>query len=374
MICSECKEPTIRLIASDKNWIEGEAVRQLHKTAELPGICLAVGMPDIHPGKGNPVGAAFVTRGILYPHLIGNDIGCGMGLWVTDLKRKKIKRDRWVKKLSGLDGPWDGDQDAWLEQASVSPSGSDEALGTIGGGNHFAELQIVEKVSDQAAFEKLGVSKDHLLLLVHSGSRGIGDALFRSHAAAYGAKGLPEDSELALEYVAGHEYAVRWAECNRSLIAHRFLSALGASGEPVIDVSHNTITPEMASHLRCWIHRKGVVPSDKGPVIIAGTRGSMSYLVAPHGEQERNAFSLAHGAGRKWKRSDTKKRLSSRYPRASLTHTDLGGRVICKETNLLYEEAPQAYKNIDKVMRDLLDPGLIRVISSLRPLITYKTG
>ena len=70
-------ETTVRLIASAKSWIEGEAMRQLHATAKLPGMRLAVGLPDLHPGKGTPVGAAFVSEGVIHPHLIGGDVGCG---------------------------------------------------------------------------------------------------------------------------------------------------------------------------------------------------------------------------------------------------------------------------------------------------------
>ncbi len=366
------KKPVVRLIASDKNWIEGEAVRQLDKTGELPGMRFIVGMPDIHPGKGHPVGAAFVSEGLFYPHLVGNDVGCGMGLWKTDLRQKKIKRDRWTDRLSGLESVWDGDRTDWLAQDGVAPTLSDLGLGTIGGGNHFAELQVVEKVMDQDAFDSLGLDKAYLVLLVHSGSRGLGDSLFRSHASEYGAGGLQEGSEAAAKYLSGYEHAVKWAVSNRSLIASRFLSALGADGERVVDICHNMLVQTVMDNRTCWLHRKGAVPSDNGPVIIAGTRGSLSYLVSPHGDQEMNAYSLAHGAGRKWKRSDTKKRLSRKYTAKSLTHTRLGGRVICDDKFLLYEEAPQAYKNIDIVVKDLLDAGLIRVISTFCPLITYK--
>ena len=76
----------VRVIASAKNWIEGAAVQQLEKTAALPGMRLAVGLPDLHPGKGSPIGAAYVVEGWLYPTLVGNDIGCGIGLWRTELR------------------------------------------------------------------------------------------------------------------------------------------------------------------------------------------------------------------------------------------------------------------------------------------------
>ena len=93
-------------MASDKNWIEGPAVDQLKNTAKLEGMVRAVGMPDLHPGRGNPIGAVFCSKNIIYPYLVGGDIGCGMGLWQTDIKTRKIKRDKWVKKLHGLDSPW----------------------------------------------------------------------------------------------------------------------------------------------------------------------------------------------------------------------------------------------------------------------------
>ncbi len=366
-------KPVIRLIASDKNWIEGEAVRQLHKTGEFPGMRLIVGMPDLHPGKGNPVGAAFASEGMLYPYLVGNDVGCGMGLWNTDLRRKKIKLDRWVNKLSGLESPWDGDREDWLARYGVVPTLGDMGLGTIGGGNHFAELQVVEKIADKDAFDSLGLSGDYLVLLVHSGSRGFGDSLLRSHVEVYGAKGVQEDSKDASEYITGHDHAIKWAESNRDLIAHRFLSSLGADGVRVSDMCHNFVSRAVIDERNCWLHRKGAVSSEQGPVIIPGSRGSLAYLALPLENQEDNAWSLAHGAGRKWNRNDSRKRLRARFKAKELIRTELGGRVICEEKDLLFEEAPQAYKKIDIVVNDLADAGLIRVIATFRPLITYKT-
>ena len=88
-LCREMAE--VRLIASPENWIEGAAVQQLEKTASLPGMRLAVGLPDLHPGKGSPIGAAFGVEGYLYPTLVGNDIGCGIGLWRTELEREEAQ-------------------------------------------------------------------------------------------------------------------------------------------------------------------------------------------------------------------------------------------------------------------------------------------
>ncbi|WP_339136635.1 MAG: RtcB family protein [Candidatus Electrothrix sp. GW3-4] len=107
-------------------------------------------------------------------------------------------------------------------------------------------------------------------------------------------------------------------------------------------------------------------------MVIPGSRGSYSYLVQPTGSQEANCFSLAHGAGRKWKRSGARSRLKGKYTRESLLQTGFGSRVICEDRDLLYEEAPQAYKNISVIVQDLQDAGLLKVIAVLQPLITYK--
>jgi release factor H-coupled RctB family protein len=363
----------INIIASSQNWIEGWAIEQLKKTAELPHMIQAVGMPDLHPGKGHPIGAAFITKKVFYPYLVGNDIGCSMSFWKTTLQRRKIKLERWVNKLDDLDSSWEGDIQAWLEQYQLEPSEYDQSLGTIGGGNHFAELQQIESIKDETTFNSLGINQDNLFLLVHSGSRGRGENILRSHISQYAAQGLEENSEAAIHYLKQHAQALQWAKANRGLIAHRFLEALGTEGECLSDVNHNTVTPITLNGFPHWLHRKGASPTDQGIIMIPGSRGTFSYLVNPIGDHYQNAYSLAHGAGRKWKRSDTKAHLSNRFKREDLIKTNLGSRVICEDKDLLYEEAPQAYKNIDIVIQDMVDAGLIEVIAVFRPVITYKT-
>ncbi len=367
------KKPIIRLYASDKNWIEGEALKQLGKTAELDGMELAAGMPDLHPGRGNPVGAAFISKGVFYPYLVGNDVGCGMGVYKTTLKARKAKRDKWARKLSGLEEPWEGDVAGWLEDNGLEPTLADSPLGSIGGGNHFAELQVVEKIFHKEEFKRLGLEKSRLVLLVHSGSRGIGEALLRGHTDRYGAGGLAEDSEDALAYLEEHDYAVKWAAVNRALIAHRFASRIGGRCKPVLDCCHNSLTRIIVDGKERWLHRKGAAPADAGPIVAAGSRGSLSYVATPTAPSRENAWSAAHGAGRKWNRKSCKGRLKSKYNAKSLVQTDMGGVVICDDKELLFEEAPPAYKNIDVVVQDMVDDGLIRLIASFRPLITYKS-
>jgi len=335
---------------------------------------LAVGLPDLHPGKCGPVGAAFVSE-TLYPHLAGNDVGCGMGLWLSELNRRKLKLDRWESKLNGLDRPWDGDADAWLApflQEANGPGGFNQALGTIGGGNHFAELQQIDSVSDRDRFNALGLDEDRLVVLVHSGSRGLGKNVLLSHQLQHGYGGLASDSDDARNYIGRHDHAVKWGEANRALIAWRFLNLLGSEARRVLDLPHNFIAREAFAGKERWIHRKGANPSTRCALVIPGSRGSLSFLVEPCGDQEFNARSVSHGAGRKWARSDCRARLERRYDEATMQRTDLGSRVICENRDLLYEEAPQAYKNVEVVVQDLIDAGLVRVVATLRPLITYK--
>ncbi len=362
----------VRLLASQDNWVEGEALAQLRKTAELPGMRLAVGLPDLHPGRGHPVGAAFVTDDILYPQLVGNDVGCGMGFWQTDLRAQKLKQDKCCQRLQDLQEPWGGDTIGWLARYGVESTESDFALGTIGSGNHFVELQAWQEVQDLQSFADLGLQKQTLSILVHSGSRGLGELLLRRHLDQQGATGLPATSEQAVQYMHAHGHARRWAVANRALIASRMAEQIRCDIRPVLDICHNSITPAGEADPSGWLHRKGAAPADVGAVVIPGTRGSLSYLVIPTGDQQDNAWSVAHGAGRRWNRRSALARLKDRYRADSLVKTEIGSRVICEDKDLLYEEAPQAYKDIDTVIQDMVRAGVISVVATLRPVITYK--
>ncbi|PZO55366.1 MAG: RNA ligase RtcB family protein [Phormidesmis priestleyi] len=369
------KETIVRVIASDQNWIEGNAVQQLEQTSKLKGVTRAVGMPDLHAGKGCPIGAAFLSRGWMYPALVGNDIGCGMGLWRTELKAKKLKLEKWAAKLQ-LEDAWEGDAADWLACYDLPGNLCETSLGTIGGGNHFAELQAVEKIHDADTCSALGIEKRWLYFLAHSGSRGLGHEILRDHVGRFGKAGLLDGSVEATAYIARHDQAMGWAIANRDLIAHRFLSALGSDGHKIFDLAHNTVTPRTINGGRQWLHRKGAAPSDQGALVIPGSRGTYSYLVQPKEsqvtDQLENALSLAHGAGRKWVRSEAKGRLSAKFRPDDFFKTDLGGLVICENKALIYEEAPQAYKDIDIVIQDMVDADLIRVLAVLRPVLNYK--
>jgi release factor H-coupled RctB family protein len=327
----------------------------------------------LHPGKGTPVGAAFVTDGVIYPHLIGGDIGCGMAVFKTDLARRDAKLDRWAKLQFNLEHPSDEFVSDFLAEQNLESTEFDSALGTIGGGNHFAELQAVEKVLDADAFKKLDLGKQQLVVLVHSGSRGLGESILRAHVDQHFGEGVEADSFAAEEYLRGHDFAVRWAKANRELIVRRFVAALGAEAECLWDGCHNSITGRESDGETVWVHRKGAVAAESNFVVIPGSRGSLSYLVKPTGDGESHAWSLAHGAGRKWARSETRLRMRERFSVPELAQTGIGGRVICEVRDLLYEEAPAAYKNIEAVIQELVGAGLVSVIATFRPLLTYKT-
>lgn len=359
-------DASIHIVASSDSWIEQAAVDQLHHTARLDGIDRIVGLPDLHAGRGIAVGAAFWSRSHVYPHLVGSDIGCGMALWRSDLPLRKFRLDAAERKLRGLDDPWSGDVAARLAEAGLSAEAAGTALGTIGGGNHFAELLRVEAVH---ADEPSIVDPSALYLMVHSGSRGWGQAILDTHLARHNVGGLIAGDPECAAYLMAHDGAMRWATLNREVIAERFLDRIGAGGERLLDICHNSVTP----HHGGWLHRKGAAPADRGLVVIPGSRGDMTYLVRPKPEAGDVALhSLAHGAGRKWSRSEARDKLVRRFSVTDLERTKLGSRVICEDRDLIYEEAPQAYKDIHQVVRDLEQAGLVDRIATLRPLLTYK--
>ena len=368
----------IRLISSELNWIEGAAIQQLQKTAELNGMRAVAGMPDLHPGRGYPIGAAFFSVGRIYPALVGNDIGCGMSFWQTTLKLSKLKLDKLAKALNDVETPltaeWNEDIQQGKVRKNISIDAFDRSLGTIGGGNHFAEFQAIDRIENQVLFDEAKLDKNFTYLLVHSGSRGLGQNILSEHITQHNHDGLQEGSDDFSSYMEKHDEAVRWAELNRELIARRFMDAIRCDGHAVLDVNHNLVSKSEIADDAGWLHRKGATPSDNGLVIIPGSRGDYSYLVKPIAEfAHRSLFSLAHGAGRKWARGDCKARLDKRFSSEDLLRTKLGSRVICGDKELLYDEAPEAYKRCDDIIQSLVDENLIEVIARLRPVLTFKT-
>ncbi|WP_027016942.1 RNA ligase RtcB family protein [Comamonas composti] len=372
-------EARVSVIANQRVWIEDAALEQLRITARLPHVRAAVGLPDLHPGRGYPVGAAFFSTGHFYPALVGGDIGCGMSLWRTDMRAHATSASKLEKRLGCIDGPL---PEALMQEAAAElallpmaqlPATADmlaQSLGTIGGGNHFAELQVVDTVYG----EQPGLDARQVHLLVHSGSRGLGGAILREHVDAHGHAGLVQDSPEAQAYLARHDAALAYAVLNRRWIAQRILQALRCKAECLLDVSHNHVLPARVDGEAGFLHRKGATPADQGLVMIPGSRGDYSYLVQPCADRHEALDSLAHGAGRKWARSDCMGRLAHKFRADALRKTRFGSAVICHDKGLLFEEAPQAYKDVDSVVASLVEAGLVQLVARFKPLLTYKKG
>jgi release factor H-coupled RctB family protein len=128
------------------------------------------------------------------------------------------------------------------------------------------------------------------------------------------------------------------------------------------------------THRPQYIHRKGAAPADQGVTVIPGSRGSLTYLVMPTGNTSVSGYSVAHGAGRKWERKVCKGRLESKYTKETIKSNRFKGRIICNDPKLLFEEAPEAYKNVEAVIQSLIELNLITVIATLKPVLTYKNS
>jgi release factor H-coupled RctB family protein len=355
---------------SAKSWIEGEAVRQLDSVACLPGVAAVAAMPDLHPGKYGPVGCA-ILAGRLHPHLAGSDIGCGMGLYQLDLMHRKLRIDKTAGRLRALGEPWQGEPGAAVSSCGLPPSPFDAALGSIGGGNHFCELQAIEDIAEPETAAKAGLDPALTYALVHSGSRGLGSSILERQLRS-GIADLDRESEAAAVYLAGHDHAVGWACLNRRIIAERAAAAARSEARLICDLSHNFVELTAAGLL----HRKGTAPSDRGLVPIPGSRETLSYLVEPLETCPPEALaSLAHGAGRKYDRASMHGRVRTKKSDiARLSRNPFGGIILCEDRDLLVEEAGDAYKNVDRVISDLAAFGLIRVVATFRPLMTFKTA
>lgn len=412
-----------RVIAGPDVWMEGDGVSQFARTAALPGCVRAVGMPDLHIGKG-PVGAVFATKDRVYPHLLGGDVGCGVRLFATnedaknrDAVERRVRKaweedplegcDRaallravWSRGVAGLADLTDipdpmralaeevtsggllADESDTLDGRSppaetdgldTGPSfgdGFEEALGSIGGGNHFVEIARVDEVRDAALAERHGLVRGCLVTIAHSGSRGLGTALARRYGDATLVGGAID------AYLADVAGACRFAQVNRFVLAYRLLRALGAARRSKVtgtfDLVHNDVRKEPVAGVPVWVHRKGAAPAHSdAPTIVLGSRGAPSWVLVGLGAEE-GLRSVAHGAGRRMGRAEALSKLKSKYRRAELTTTKLGGRVVCDDTDLLYEEHPDAYKPIEPVVASLVDAGLAVPVASLVPVVTVK--
>jgi release factor H-coupled RctB family protein len=349
------------LIANEKCWIEDSSLIQLKKTASFPGIERAVGLPDLHIGT-TPVGAVFSSSTVIHPSLLGSDIGCGMGFFESEIAVKKFKQDKVLSYFQELYSLKDINFDnPYTDNSPI------KELGSIGGGNHFAEFQVLEKVYLKDEFKALAIDSSKIFLLVHSGSRDYGQKISQEFLNL---DGFPVAEKIAKDFLSKQKDALLWAKRNRLVIALKVLGYTSNKGEgrEVLDSSHNYIEEFDG----IYIHRKGAVSSLLGPVVIPGSRGTLSYLVKPTEDTEKSLYSLSHGAGRKWPRGLCKGRLSEKYKKNQIYATKLKSVVVSHDKDLLFEEAPEAFKNITDIIAALVEAGLCEVICAFRPLITLK--
>ena len=239
------------------------------------------------------------------------------------------------------------------------------SLGTIGGGNHFLELAEVERAEGGD-----GLVRGGLAVVAHSGSRGLGKYLADRWPEG------PIDGDTLARWRGELAGALRWARVNRLLLAWKMMVVAGATRPGRVggtfDVVHNAVWPTTVAGAPAWLHRKGAAPAEQGQrTIVLGSRGAPSFVMEGLGHAGA-LCSVAHGAGRRMTRTEARQKLERKHTRASLARTPGGGRVLCDETTLLYEEHPDAYKPIEPIVAALEAFGAARTLARLRPVLTAK--
>lgn len=369
-------------------WLAGplpaDVEDSLDRLARADDVVQVAVMPDVHLGNEVCVGTVVATTGLIYPGAIGGDIGCGMAAIrlrdPTGDRPATIAQREAGAVLRGLyrvvpavkhPGPVRLDRlPAALRDRPLSASSLETfkrrdgviQLGSLGSGNHFVELQVDD-------------DGDRWLML-HSGSRGLGQAVLHHHlAATTSARGRPAlvaDSPAGQAYLADLAWTLAYAEANRAEILERaaevIADALGLEPDPgsIVTCHHNHIRREVHGGRGLWVHRKGAISAQDGePGIIPGSMGTVSYHVAGRGHPDA-LCSSSHGAGRALPRREARRRISARALEAEMA----GVWFDVRHADALRDEAPSAYKDLGAVMRAQRE--LTRIVRRLRPLLSYK--
>lgn len=438
---------------------EDESLQQVANVAHLPGIVgFSLGMPDIHSGYGFPIGgvAAFdVEKGIVSPGGVGYDINCGVRLLRSTVTREELKgrleplvnsfyRDipsgvgshrkdlklsfsqlgevcvqgaRWaVKKGFGTE-----EDLRFIEEGGCISGGSPDVvsqramergraqLGTLGSGNHFVEVDVVEEVLDEEVASVFGLFRDQIAVLIHTGSRGFGyqicdesiKMLIRAaqeHQISLPDRQLccaPISSKKGRDYLAAMASAANFAFSNRQIISHwvreAFSEVFGGKLhlQMVYDVCHNIAKFETheveGKKVTLCVHRKGAtrafppghphLPSlyskTGQPVLIPGDMGRCSYVLAGTQKAYEETFgSACHGAGRVMSRSQAKRVWGRRDIIGELREKGIIARAASRAT--LVEEVPEAYKDVSEVVEVVHRAGIGKKVARLRPLGVIK--
>jgi tRNA-splicing ligase RtcB len=381
--------------------IEHDAIQQLVNVAQLPIVHGHVAaMPDVHHGIGATVGSVIPTKQAIIPAAVGVDIGCGMNAVRLNLHAKDLP-DNLAKLRSAVESyvPVGFEQhpsdkvrgSAHARQGRVLDDRLDKIvgkhpgvmkmqrrfaqtwvcqLGTLGGGNHFIELCLDEE--------------QRVWVMLHSGSRGIGNVLGRYFIAAARKDmqrhrvNLPdrdlsyfsEGSDLFDDYVEAVDWAQDYALLNRSMMMKLVLDALAPHLPPfktdgeAINCHHNYVAVERHFGEKLFITRKGAISAQEGQLgIIPGSMGAKSYIVRGKGNPD-SFCSCSHGAGRRMSRTEAKRRFN-RFDLAKQTEG-----VECRKDGGVVDEIPSAYKDIDVVMANQSD--LVEVVHTLKQVMCIK--
>jgi tRNA-splicing ligase RtcB len=355
-----------------------EAIERLRRAPDVRQIAV---MPDVHLGADVCIGVVIATSRLIYPQAVGVDIGCGMLAMALDLEAGVLRDPRSAARVLADLGraiparrhrrdavvPQPAEvaavtlSDAGLE--AIRRSAGAIEFATLGSGNHFVEIQADEH--------------DRLWLMVHSGSRALGQAIHDHHVSraepvGHGLRALDADSPDGAAYLRDAAWARLFADANRRAIAAAASDVVTAAvggrvcPETMITTDHNHVTRESHSGHDLWIHRKGAMPARTGePGVLPGSMGAPSYHVEGRGHPDA-LTSSAHGAGRTLSRTAARSRVTERDLRRQMEGVWYDYRLADK----LRDEAPTAYKDIKAVIRAQHD--LVKIVRVLRPVLNYK--
>ncbi len=371
--------------------IEDEALQQAKNLANLPFAFHHIAlMPDAHVGFGMPIGGVLATKDVIVPNAVGVDIGCGMCAVKTSLQ--EISKDNLISIMKQIRQaiPVGFNKHKEMQDLDLMPADYEgrevvkkefnnarKSIGTLGGGNHFIEIQ---KGSDK-----------HIWIMVHSGSRNLGlqvaehyNKIAIAKSSEFSQKygdvpkewdlaGLPVDSIDGKAYLTEMKYCVEFALANRKHMIDRIKQIFDKEfGNKVkyddfINIAHNYAALETHFGEKVWVHRKGATLAKNRTIgIVPGSQGSKSYIVNGLGNKE-SFNSCSHGAGRLMGRNEAIRTLDlnaeiEKLKKLGVIHNIRGKNDL--------DEAPSAYKNIDKVMENQKD--LVDVLVELTPLAVIK--
>lgn len=390
---TEYKNP-IKLWLDD---IEEGAMEQIVNIANLPFVYKWVAvMPDSHQGYGMPIGGVVALENVISPNMVGVDIGCGMCAVNTHIKTEGITQEKLKEILGAIrkvvpvgfahhQKKQDDDLMPYVSihqsfEGSVVVSEYENArkqIGTLGGGNHFIELQ--------------GSNEGELWIMIHSGSRNLGKKVcdyYNAKAVELAKKWhipnvieqdlayLPVGTKEGDNYIQEMQYCVNFAFANRKLMMDRVCEVVFNAFdytepfEPMVNIAHNYASLEHHMGKNVWVHRKGATSARLGEVgIIPGSMGTKSYIVEGLGNVQ-SFMSCSHGAGRKMGRMEASRTITLEEADKSMEGVVYGRWGKDRKGNLDFGEAPQAYKDIDVVMENQKD--LVKILVELKPLAVVK--